>query len=194
MDFENIAQNYKQAGIDAYKKGNYKEAIKCFTSAIDNREDATFYSNRAACYQMLKKYDLCIKDCLKIIEFDSQFVKAYTRKGQSELCLGKIDQAIETFLTGLAINSGDEGLKKNMNNAKNIQSYNEDMIKNIAEDDLKNAIMKCELILEECIVSAEFHLKKIELLNKNGEVSKAKQKIESLLAGSVTQDLRYNPI
>jgi len=78
MDIEDIANNYKQCGINEYRKGNYQEAIKLFSFAIDNKEDPAFYTNRAACYQLLRNYDLCIKDCSKIIsELDPSFFKAY---------------------------------------------------------------------------------------------------------------------
>ena len=193
MDEENIAQNYKQIGINAYKQKKYKEAIINFTKAIENHEDATFYSNRAACYQLTKQYDLCIKDCLKILMFDSSFIKAWTRKGQAEMSKGMIQESIESFKNGLTINSNDESLKKMMDKATLLQGYYEDLKKHCEQDNLADAIRKCDYILEDCIDSEEVQLMRLELWAKNGDLNKAKKQIETFY-NEQSGLLRYNPL
>ena len=48
----------KNKGNDAFKNQRYEEAIDFYTKAIElDSSDVSFYSNRAACYLNLKKYD-----------------------------------------------------------------------------------------------------------------------------------------
>jgi len=63
------ANNYKTEGNNCYRNGKYDEAIKFYDKAIDkcpkeHRTDmAIFYQNRAASYEMLKKWSNVKEDC-----------------------------------------------------------------------------------------------------------------------------------
>lgn len=84
-----IALQYKAEGNDFFKKGTYDKAIACYTKAIeecpvDNRDDlATFYQNRAAAYEHLKKYSSVIDDCTKALECKTNYVKALYRRARA---------------------------------------------------------------------------------------------------------------
>jgi tetratricopeptide (TPR) repeat protein len=43
---------------------------------------STFYQNRAASYEMLKKYKQVIDDCNKAIELNNRYVKALVRRAK----------------------------------------------------------------------------------------------------------------
>ncbi len=82
------AMSFKSKGNNMFKNGKYSEAIECYTNAItecpDNKNDdlSTFYQNRAASYEMLKKYKEVIDDCNKAIELNNRYVKALVRRAK----------------------------------------------------------------------------------------------------------------
>lgn len=74
------AEELKNKGNEAFKKGAYNEALDFYSDAI--KADPTnylYYSNRSAAYQKLKQYDRMIRDAQKCIELNPSFVKGYFR-------------------------------------------------------------------------------------------------------------------
>ena len=82
------AMNFKSKGNRFFKEGKYSDAIDCYTKAIeecpaDKKEDlSTFYQNRAASYEMLKKHEEVIDDCTKAIDLNNRYVKALVRRAK----------------------------------------------------------------------------------------------------------------
>lgn len=82
------ALNLKEKGNDLFRQKRYDDAIQQYSDAIqlcppDKKKDlATFYQNRAACYEHLKQFENVINDCTKAIEFNKQYTKAYLRRGK----------------------------------------------------------------------------------------------------------------
>lgn len=96
-----LAEEARANGNDHFKKGEFAEAVKCYTEAIKRDEkDPRAYSNRAACYTKLTAIPEGLRDCEKAISLDSHFVKAYIRKAallhlkrDYALALAALDQA-----------------------------------------------------------------------------------------------------
>ncbi|KAJ3657389.1 hypothetical protein Zmor_009196 [Zophobas morio] len=84
------AQQYKTEGNDMFKRGKFDEAINCYNKAIETcptefkTELATYYQNRAAAYENLKKWSSVISDCTKAIELNSKYEKALMRRAKAE--------------------------------------------------------------------------------------------------------------
>lgn len=84
------AQKHKIEGNGLFKKGKYDEAINCYNRAIETCPEefkielATFYQNRAAAYENLKKWSSVIADCSKAIELNSKYEKALMRRAKAE--------------------------------------------------------------------------------------------------------------
>lgn len=80
---------HKAKGNDFFKKGVYDKAISCYTQAIEECprdstiELSTFYQNRAAAYDNLKKYSAVIDDCTKALELKATYTKALYRRARA---------------------------------------------------------------------------------------------------------------
>ncbi|KAI4463823.1 tetratricopeptide repeat protein 6 [Holotrichia oblita] len=70
------AQQHKNKGNGYFRKGKYDEAIKYYNKAIETCPEesaidlATFYQNRAAAYEQLKKWSAVISDCTKALDYE----------------------------------------------------------------------------------------------------------------------------
>jgi len=104
-EIENLEDNIdepeklKEAGNDAFKRGNYDDALECYTKAIRKTKDtfekqkAVYYKNRAACHLKMENYDDAVFDCNKSLELVPKDPKALFRRCQAYEGLDKIDAA-----------------------------------------------------------------------------------------------------
>ncbi|XP_028131475.1 mitochondrial import receptor subunit TOM70-like [Diabrotica virgifera virgifera] len=99
------AQKYKTQGNEFFKRGKYDEAIACYNSAIETIPEehkldlATYYQNRAAAYEQLKKWSSVISDCTKAIELNNRYEKALFRRAKAEEMLKDWVNALDDITT-----------------------------------------------------------------------------------------------
>ncbi|EDW45875.1 mitochondrial import receptor subunit TOM70 [Drosophila sechellia] len=95
------ANNYKTEGNNCYRNGKYDEAIKFYDKAIDkcpkeHRTDmAIFYQNRAASYEMLKKWSNVKEDCTASLEFNPRYAKAYYRRARAHEATKDMNECLD---------------------------------------------------------------------------------------------------
>ncbi|XP_071863118.1 translocase of outer membrane 70 [Bombus fervidus] len=95
------AQKLKNLGNEQFKIGKYDEAISYYNSAIEtcpqeNSEAvATFYQNRAAAYEQLKKYSSVKADCTKALELNPRYAKALLRRARAMEYSNELESALE---------------------------------------------------------------------------------------------------
>ncbi|KAL1194812.1 Serine/threonine-protein phosphatase 5 [Cardamine amara subsp. amara] len=116
FDVKNLAETLKCQGNKAMQSNLYLEAIELYTFAIAlSDKNAVFYCNRAAAYTQINKCSEAIKDCLKSIEIDPNYSKAYSRLGLAYYAQGKYADAIEKgFKKALQLDPHNESVKENI--------------------------------------------------------------------------------
>ncbi|XP_016964442.1 mitochondrial import receptor subunit TOM70 [Drosophila biarmipes] len=95
------ANNYKTEGNNCYRNGKYDEAIIFYDKAIDkcpkeHRTDmAIFYQNRAASYEMLKKWSKVKEDCSASLEYNPRYAKAYYRRARAHEATKDMNECLD---------------------------------------------------------------------------------------------------
>ncbi|KAI1291950.1 Mitochondrial import receptor subunit TOM70 [Halotydeus destructor] len=90
----------KVKGNDMFKQRKYEAAIDFYSQAIrlcdaKKLDDlATFYQNRAASYEMIKRYKEVIDDCTEAIKYNKQYTKALLRRAKAHEALGDLASAL----------------------------------------------------------------------------------------------------
>ncbi|KAL5728184.1 Hsp70-Hsp90 organizing protein 3 [Ranunculus cassubicifolius] len=118
-----MADEAKAKGNAAFSSGNFNEAIKFFTQAIDlSPTNHVLYSNRSASYASLNKYSEALEDAKKTVELKPDWPKGYSRLGAAYQGLSKFDEAIESYKKGLEVDPNNEALKSGLADAQDLGS------------------------------------------------------------------------
>lgn len=107
------AEKLKAAGNNFFKTGQYQNAIDKYAaaSAIDPSVPA-YWSNAAACYEKLGKYEEMAEASRSCIKADRNFVKGYFRLAQALKNMNELAESIKAVESGLAISSSNADLKR----------------------------------------------------------------------------------
>ncbi|XP_015885695.2 uncharacterized protein LOC107421063 [Ziziphus jujuba] len=113
---KNLADTFKSQGNKAMQLKQYSDAIELYNCAIALSEsNAVYYCNRAAAYTQVHKYTEAIRDCLKSIEIDPNYSKAYSRLGLAYYAQGNYRDAINKgFKKALQLDPNNESVKENI--------------------------------------------------------------------------------
>lgn len=77
-------EELKTAGNAHFAAGQYADAIKEFSAAIDLQEGENqhvLYSNRSACHAQLKQYQDALSDANEAVKLSPEWAKGYGRQG-----------------------------------------------------------------------------------------------------------------
>lgn len=107
------AEALKGQGNTFFKGGKYAEAIEKYiaATALDASVPA-YWSNMAACYEKLGKYEEMGEAGRSCIKADRSFVKGYFRLATALKSQNQLADCIKTLESGLAVQSGNADLKK----------------------------------------------------------------------------------
>mmetsp|Transcript_13943 Transcript_13943/g.26103 ORF Transcript_13943/g.26103 Transcript_13943/m.26103 type:complete len:326 (+) Transcript_13943:135-1112(+) len=107
------AEAIKAKGNEFFKGGKYEEAIAKYkeATAID-ASVPSYWSNMAACYEKLGKYDEMAEAARSCIKADKNFVKGYFRLAVAYKQLNDLSNCIKTLESGLAIQASNPDLKR----------------------------------------------------------------------------------
>ncbi|KAL8059656.1 hypothetical protein ABFX02_03G101200 [Erythranthe guttata] len=116
FDQKSLAEVFKSQGNKAMQSKLYKEAVELYNFAIALCEDnAIYYCNRAAAYTQMHRYAEAVQDCLKSIEINPNYSKAYSRLGFAYYAQGKYRDAIDKgFTKALQLDPNNDSVKENI--------------------------------------------------------------------------------
>ena len=92
------AEWHADRGYKLFNQGNYDEAIKECTEAIELAPDfAEAYRNRGIAYVQKGELDQAIADFDKAIELNPELAKAYNDRGYAYYLKGEVAKAVSDF-------------------------------------------------------------------------------------------------
>ena len=107
---------FKAKGNEFFKAKSYDQAIQWYTKAIDcdpNAEAAgAVYSNRAASYQGLAKFQDAVNDAEACIRVRPDWLKGHFRKGVAMESMNNVDQALKAFEAALRTEPKNEEVQE----------------------------------------------------------------------------------
>ncbi|XP_061073601.1 tetratricopeptide repeat protein 12 isoform X2 [Conger conger] len=110
---EELAQELKAKGNEAYTCGDYETAVLHYTEGLEKvRDMQTLYTNRAQTYIKLQKYKEAISDCDWALRCDDKCVKALIHKGRANQGLKIYTEARGCYQRILDIEPGRTALVK----------------------------------------------------------------------------------
>jgi hypothetical protein len=104
------AEQYLERGMGLAKEGQYEQAIKDFTKAIDiNFRYTEAYYKRTQLYASMSEWDMVVADCNKIIEIDPVHTRAYYMRGVAHIQAKEYEDAITDLNMAIDLEiTGDE--------------------------------------------------------------------------------------
>lgn len=96
-DNETLAAEAKSKGNKFFTSQRYEEAKEMYSKAIELKPDPVYYSNRAACYSMLKDFENVVMDCTLALKMNKNYVKALSRRATAYEHLGRLTDALNDY-------------------------------------------------------------------------------------------------
>lgn len=91
----------KEQGNKALTEGNFDEAIKFYTEAINlDPSNHVLYSNRSAAFQKANRFEEALQDAEKTVELKPDWPKGYSRKGSALFSLQKYGESFDAYQKG----------------------------------------------------------------------------------------------
>ncbi|KAL6651669.1 hypothetical protein ACP70R_010594 [Stipagrostis hirtigluma subsp. patula] len=111
-----LAESFKTKGNEFMRSNQHLKAVELYTCAIAlSRRNAIYYCNRAAAYTLLNMNNEAIEDCMKSIEIDPNYSKAYSRLGSAYFALGNYHDALyKGYLKASELDPNNENVRQNI--------------------------------------------------------------------------------
>lgn len=113
------AEEIKNKGNECMGVAKYKEAIACYTKAIEmDPKNHIYFCNRAAAYTHLKDYRNSVLDCERAIAINPNYSKAYSRLGTSFFYQENYQRAVDAFTKACELDPTNERYKEDLRQAE----------------------------------------------------------------------------
>jgi tetratricopeptide (TPR) repeat protein len=101
---DEIAAKLKESGNEAYRCGQYQEALALFSSAIEaTPQNETLYCNRSMCHAALLDWKSSAVDAKESIALSAKYVKAHYRLVKAQLEMQTFKDARLNLLCALQL-------------------------------------------------------------------------------------------
>ncbi|XP_009604962.1 hsp70-Hsp90 organizing protein 3-like [Nicotiana tomentosiformis] len=118
-----MADEAKAKGNSAFAAGNFSDAVRHFTEAINlSPTNHVLYSNRSAAYASLNNFSEALTDAEKTVELKPDWSKGYSRLGAAQLGLKNYNDAVLAYKEGLKVDPNNEVLKSGLADAQSAQA------------------------------------------------------------------------
>lgn len=112
----------KEKGNSALQDRRFEEAIKYYTEAITlDSNNHVLYSNRSAAYAKAGQYEQALADAEKTVSLKPDWAKGYSRIGSVLAYMGKFDESIRAYETGLKLDPNSPQLESGLAKVKEVQ-------------------------------------------------------------------------
>lgn len=109
------AGQIKNKGNEYMMQGKYKEAVTCYTKAIElEPENSVYFANRAAAHTHLRDYNSAVNDCERAIVLDPNYSKSYSRLGTALFYQENYTRAEEAFSKACELEPTNETYKNDL--------------------------------------------------------------------------------
>ena len=103
-----------ESGLTSQNKGDYGEAIKYYTNALEQGlQPPEVYNNRGNTYLKMNKIDKAINDFSKAIEIKSDSIEAYNNRGNAHATEGDFDEAVNDYSEAIRLDPNFDEAYKN---------------------------------------------------------------------------------
>ncbi|CAG8546114.1 13859_t:CDS:2 [Acaulospora colombiana] len=116
-------EDQKNAGNDAFSRGDYFVACGLYTSALEvdptnTITNSKIYSNRALVLMKQGKYADAVKDMDKALELDPTFIKVLRRRADAYLKLERYQDAVNDLRAAMDLDSSNREIRRELQNAE----------------------------------------------------------------------------
>ncbi|XP_047145860.1 sperm-associated antigen 1 isoform X2 [Hydra vulgaris] len=161
------AQNEKLKGNEAFRSGDFKEALVYYNRSLEMQNQTAVYNNRAITYIKLERYQDALADCNLVLKEEPTNLKAYLRRGISNEALHRFHEARDDYQRVL---DGEPRNKRALELLSNITKKVENQVER------KGKRLKVEEINTE---TEEVSIKAAETNSKDEELIDKVEKINS---------------
>lgn len=117
LDFLQTRKMYagklKAAGNKAYGSKDYNNAIDLYGKAILCKPDPVYYSNRAACYNVMSEWQKVVEDTTAALAMDNEYVKALNRRAIAYEHLEQFSEALLDFTASCIMDGFSNEVSRN---------------------------------------------------------------------------------
>ena len=118
--------SHKEAGNEAFRNGDYRQAIEHFSAGIaEDAQNHVLFSNRSACHASLQQWKEALADAEECVRLKPEgWPKAYNRLGAAYHGIGDNEKALEAYENCLQMDPENESVKQQIQQIHNAAPKN----------------------------------------------------------------------